>query len=985
MAEEIGKLYITIRAELDQLKKDISDVRDYLSREGKKTERSWKFKGQFDNSIMKLRISELQALRNKLQAQFDRKLKMDVDASSLNRTRQQIQSIDNALSGVQKTGMGLGKGLLVGFLATQGIQTLIGLLRSSAQASQESIKAQMQIEQAVKQTGMAAGFTADELFKMASELQKLTGIDDDQILQDVTNQLLTFTKISGESFKRAQKAVLDLNAVIQKGELSGLSSQAIQLGKALENPITGITALSRAGVTFTEQQKAQIKVLVDSGNILEAQKIILDEIEAKYGNQAEAINKSTYGIKNFTAAWGDFLEKIGKPILMALGAIATELYKVLQIFDVSAVTFEEQKQKVTELDSKIPGLLSKYEQLASKGSLNTNEQTELNSVIKQIAELVPRAVTEFDKYGNALSINAQKVRQYVDEEKKRLAVVNKAEIQGWESQKRILEQRQKLLKSELDRMVKTGQKTITIPTAQGVQEVTIRVTDKDIKDSQKKLSDLSKEIEGVTEQINFLKGESKDFGNSITQSGVTTYVDEILNSYEEQKNKLDQIKARLKEGNLTAEERKILTNEQIKLEEELYGKIKKTSGIKNLGYSPEQIVQFEKLKFAVSEYIDYRKKLIELEYKNEVEQAKGNSDLIAEAEFNKNLKLEELKQEKVDFDKKMNEQSLKDYEDTVGKIEQENKKHLDELEKQRLDYEAKKQKAVDEYYSGLKVKDESYFDWRLQKIAEESEALLNATGNSLMAKQYEIDQMKALEEEYFNWKIDKLLQSSGGGDLLRIQLAGITNAYDTLWQTIADSTMSGSERVMKIWDSFKAGLLGTFAEILKEYITNSIKQMVVADKFKALELAKGTALGQSLALAYAPAAINASIMTFGSASAIGLASYSTALQSGIAQNILGGIPKFATGGEMVVPPGFPNDSFPALFTSGEKIKATPKGKVGEEVKLLNEVINSIRALTKTLYEKPTSPTIVANIDALRFTESEVLPNIQKVIKSGKKI
>lgn len=57
-----------------------------------------------------------------------------------------------------------------------------------------------------------------------------------------------------------------------------LSNQAIQLGKALNDPIIGMGALRKVGVAFTEAQKEQIKTLQESGDLMGAQKIILNEL-----------------------------------------------------------------------------------------------------------------------------------------------------------------------------------------------------------------------------------------------------------------------------------------------------------------------------------------------------------------------------------------------------------------------------------------------------------------------------------------------------------------------------------------------------------------------------------------------------------------------------------------------------------------------------------------------------------------------------------
>jgi hypothetical protein len=66
------------------------------------------------------------------------------------------------------------------------------------------------------------------------------------------------------------------------------TENAAQLGKALNDPIKGITALARSGVTFTAQEKEKIKVLVESGKMLEAQDTLLKAIETQVGGTAVA-------------------------------------------------------------------------------------------------------------------------------------------------------------------------------------------------------------------------------------------------------------------------------------------------------------------------------------------------------------------------------------------------------------------------------------------------------------------------------------------------------------------------------------------------------------------------------------------------------------------------------------------------------------------------------------------------------------------------
>jgi hypothetical protein len=156
------------------------------------------------------------------------------------------------------------------------------------QAAMESQKVSKQTEAIIKATGSAAGMTTKDIQKLADSLSLKTGFDDEAI-QSSMNLLLTFKQVRNETgkgndiFNRAAQAALDLGNVF-----GSTDAAAKQLGKALSNPVKGISALTKSGINFTDAQKAQIKTLVASGKTLEAQKIILSEVESQVGGTAAA-------------------------------------------------------------------------------------------------------------------------------------------------------------------------------------------------------------------------------------------------------------------------------------------------------------------------------------------------------------------------------------------------------------------------------------------------------------------------------------------------------------------------------------------------------------------------------------------------------------------------------------------------------------------------------------------------------------------------
>lgn len=174
-------------------------------------------------------------------------------------------------------------------------------------ATSEAEANQAQLEAALKSTKGASGQTIDSLNEHAAALQRLTTYEDDTISK-AQSLLLTFTKVGGEIFPKATEAAADL-AQRMGGDLQGAT---LQVGKALQDPIRGITALSRAGIQFTENQKEMIKGFVEANNIIGAQKIILQELETQFGGSAEAARENLGGaITSLQNIFGNLFEVSG--------------------------------------------------------------------------------------------------------------------------------------------------------------------------------------------------------------------------------------------------------------------------------------------------------------------------------------------------------------------------------------------------------------------------------------------------------------------------------------------------------------------------------------------------------------------------------------------------------------------------------------------------------------------------------------------------
>lgn len=234
------------------------------------------------------------------------------------------KSVHGAFKGIADGTDSLGKqftdfGKKVGIAFTAVAAGTAVLAKTALDAAYEAQKVSAQTDAIVKATGKAAGLTGKQVQQLADALSFKTGVDDEAI-QSSMNMLLTFKQVRNEAgkgnqiFTRASAAMMDLGNVFGSTE-----SAAMQLGKALSDPVKGIGSLRRAGVNFTKAQQDQIKALVESGDLLGAQKIILAEVESQVGGTAAATATSAARMK---VAFENLQERVGKLLLPAFEGLA---------------------------------------------------------------------------------------------------------------------------------------------------------------------------------------------------------------------------------------------------------------------------------------------------------------------------------------------------------------------------------------------------------------------------------------------------------------------------------------------------------------------------------------------------------------------------------------------------------------------------------------------------------------------------------------
>ena len=231
----------------------------------------------------------------------------DSELSKLDQSAHRAQTFGNALDGAS-----VGATIALGALAVAGVQAVDALARI------ETINAQT--EAVIASTGGAAGVTASHIEDLAGSLEGLTATEGEAI-QEGANLLLTFTNVKngvGEGndiFDQSTAIMTDMARAMG----TDVASQATRLGKALNDPVAGVGALTKVGVQFTDEQKDMIDSLVETGDVMGAQRVILDELQTQFGGSGAAYADTFAGKQELIGhKLGEVTEKIMAGLMPAI-------------------------------------------------------------------------------------------------------------------------------------------------------------------------------------------------------------------------------------------------------------------------------------------------------------------------------------------------------------------------------------------------------------------------------------------------------------------------------------------------------------------------------------------------------------------------------------------------------------------------------------------------------------------------------------------
>ena len=238
------------------------------------------------------------------------------NGSGFDRLEKELKRLDTPMEKIGAVSKALAPAAMIGLTA------LTGMAVGAVRAAEEAQVANNRLDSVAQSMGLFGANTkgvTDRLKEFADQTMKKLAVDD-ELIKSTQAQLLTFKELAvtagtaGGAFDRATIAAFDMAAVLGgTGE-----DNAVRLGKALQDPILGLTALRKAGVLFSDQQEASIKTFVAAGDTLAAQEIILGELETQFGGAAEATATDS---ARMSIAFGEMTEAIGTGLLPVIETI----------------------------------------------------------------------------------------------------------------------------------------------------------------------------------------------------------------------------------------------------------------------------------------------------------------------------------------------------------------------------------------------------------------------------------------------------------------------------------------------------------------------------------------------------------------------------------------------------------------------------------------------------------------------------------------
>lgn len=426
----------------------------------------------------------------------------------------------------------------------------------------------------------------------------------------------------------------------------------------------------------------------------------------------------------------------------------------------------------------------------------------------------------------------------------------------------------------------------------------------------------------------------------ISQAKLSSF---IISTYKQQRDTIGQINQRI--SDLKAEQENLVygSDEYLKNVKEIE-KLEKSIGLgKTTSGGTDYIKELEK---SLDNYRD-KIRLLNVELKK-LGDGSSEKKIILTAEIDKVQK--QLNDAEISIGLKVGELDFDAGNLDTSKISDEITKQSEEMALTTAESTMKQKEAVNNYYDEIGAKADGYFQNKIQRIKEESDAILASTENEFLAKEFQIVRLQELEQEYFDWKLEEWRKQNKVADAAFNALeSGMTEALQLIKIRTRENVSAVEQAFVDMANTFIAQVERMIAQWLSFQLLKGITGILLAP------FTGGTSL--------AAAAAHSGGEFIGTPS---------------------GVKRMASGGSFIVPPGFNNDSYPMLVESGERVSVTPANQVGKQDASFSELSRKLDILNKNLVDKNFSPVINADtyLDSRKLTKA-VFKTANRMQKEGR--
>ena len=287
------------------------------------------------------------------------------------------------------------------------------VLRNTFQSQEKAARSMKMLQQLAADTPASLKEWTEAYIKLVNRGIKPTN-------DELTN-MGDLAASQGKSVDQLIEAILDA----MTGENERLKEFGIKAAKSGET-----TKFTFRGVT------TEVK---NSEQAIKDYLLSLGQLEGVAGSMAVQMQELEGLQSNFGDTVDSILNRIGKklePFYKGLLRRGIDFFSTIdKLFTSHTEVYENHLDQLVKLESTVPQLMLRYEDLRSKTDLNNAEQKELANIISQITSLIPGAASAFDDYGHAIALSGDKVDEFLKKQKALLLFENKKAISELEKQK----------------------------------------------------------------------------------------------------------------------------------------------------------------------------------------------------------------------------------------------------------------------------------------------------------------------------------------------------------------------------------------------------------------------------------------------------------------------------------------------------------------------------------------------------------------------